>query len=78
MNPDISFLHELWDNIKPLVPKKERLPVAEAVIRSFDDHADIESIEDHLNEFDTTMKAAIISHFDLLEDDDEEDDYGDW
>jgi len=80
MNPDISFLHELWDSIKTFVPKKERLPVAEAVVRSFDDYADIDAVEDHLNEFDSIMKAAIVSHFDLIEDEEDEDDdnYGEW
>ena len=77
MNPDISFLHELWDSVKVLVPKKERLPVAEAIVRAFDDYADIGAIEDHLSDFDGTMKAALKSHFDLIEDNDDEDS-GEW
>jgi hypothetical protein len=79
MNPDISFLHELWDSVKPFVPKKERLAAAEAVVRSFDDNADIASIEDHVSEFDSAMRAAIVAHFELYDQEDsasDEDDGG--
>ena len=79
MNPDISFLHDLWDSVKAFIPKKERLQVAEAIVRTFDDNADIESVEDSLSEFDGVMKAALTAHFDIgLEDDDEDDDYGEY
>jgi hypothetical protein len=79
MNPDISFLHDLWDSVKAFIPKKERLQVAEAIVRTFDDNADIESVEDSLSEFDSVMKAALTAHFDIgLEDDDEDDDYGEY
>lgn len=80
MNPDISFLHELWDGVKAFVPKKERLQIAESIVRSFNDHADIETVDEHLNEFDSVMRTALISILDIgmEEDDDEEDDYGNW
>lgn len=80
MNPDISFLHDLWDGVKAFVPKKERLQIAESIVRSFNDHADIETVEEHLNEFDSVMRTALISILDIgmEEDDDEEDDYGNW
>lgn len=74
MNPDISFLHDLWDGIKAFVPKKERLQVAETVVRIFDDNADIESVEDSINEFDSVMKAALIAHFDIGLDEEDDDD----
>ena len=79
MNPDISFLHDLWDSIKAFIPKKERLQLAEAIVRTFDDNADIDTVEESINEFDSVMKAALIAHFDIgLEDDDEDDDYGEY
>lgn len=78
MNPDISFLHELWDGIKTFIPKKERLAIAEAIVRSFDDYADIEAIEDHLNEFDTVMRTALKSHFDFYDEEEDDDDFGEW
>jgi ribonuclease D len=80
MNHDVTFLHELWDSMKHFVPKKDKLQTAEAIVRSFDDHADIGDIEDSLNEFDGLMKAALVSHFEISshnEDDDDETD-GDW
>jgi len=77
MNPDISFLHDLWDGIKAHIPKKDRLQVAEAVVRVFDENADIGAIEESLNEFDAAMKTAMIEHFGFgLGDEDE--DYDDW
>ena len=40
----------------------------------FEDHVDISEAEDNANEFDSIMKAALISHFDIgLEDDEDED-----
>ena len=80
MNPDISFLHDLWDSVRAFVPKKERLQIAESIVRSFNDHADIDSVEEHLNEFDSVMKTALMTILDLgFDDEDEdEDDYGSW
>ncbi len=77
MNPDISFLHELWDSIKSFTPKKERLQLAESVVRVFDENADIGDIEPHLNEFDHAMKTALMEHFSIGLDDEDEDNL-DW
>jgi hypothetical protein len=74
MNPDIELLYNIWDKVKPYVAIKERLHVAEEIIRTFDDMLDIAEIEDSLNQFDSVMKAALISHFDFgLEESEEED-----
>jgi hypothetical protein len=74
MNPETELLYNVWDSIKPYVAVKERLHVAEEIVRVFDDQLDISEVEDALNQFDSVMKAALISHFDFgLEDDDEED-----
>jgi hypothetical protein len=74
MNPDIELLYNIWDNVKPYVAVKERLHVAEEIVRTFDDMLDIAEVEDSLNQFDSVMKAALISHFEFgLEDSDEED-----
>jgi hypothetical protein len=74
MNPDIAFLHDIWDSVKPFVTKKERLSAAEAIVRVFDDNIDISLAEDHINEFDTQLKAALVSHLDIGFDEDDEDD----
>ena len=76
MSPEVALLLDVWDTIKSQIPAKERLHVAEEVIRTFDDNVSISEVEDHLNEFDTVMKAAIVSHFDIGLDDGEDDE--DW
>lgn len=75
MSPEVALLHELWDKIKTFVPQKERLRVAEEVIRIFDDNVDISEFEETINEFDSAMKTALISHFDIGLDDEEEEDW---
>jgi len=38
---------------------------------------DISEAEDHINTFDTAMKAALVSHFDIgFEDDEDDEDWG--
>ena len=80
MSHDITFLHELWDSVKLFVPKKDRIQASEAIVRMFDDNADITSIEDHLDDFDAVMKNAIVSHFQIssVDDDDDDNEYGDY
>ncbi len=74
MNPDIELLYNIWDSVKPYVAVKERLHVAEEIVRTFDDMLDIAEIEENLNQFDSVMKAALISYFEFgLEESDEED-----
>jgi hypothetical protein len=74
MSPEVALLLDAWDSIKAFIPAKERLHVAEELVRCFEDNVDISEAEDHANEFDSVMKAALISHFDIgLEDDEDED-----
>jgi len=74
MNPETELLYNVWDSIKPYISVQERLHVAEEIVRTFDDMLDISEVEDALNQFDSVMKTALISHFEFgLEDDDEED-----
>lgn len=76
MSPEVALLYETWDRIKAYVPKKDRVEVAEELLRTFDDNVDISEAEEHYNTFDAVMKAAIVSHFDigLTDDEDDEDD----
>jgi hypothetical protein len=76
MNPEVALLLETWDSIKSYLPKKERLNIAEILVRTFDDNVDISEIESNIMEFDSIMKAAIVSHFDIGIEEDEEDE--DW
>lgn len=73
MNPEVALLLETWDSIKSYLPKKERLNIAEILVRTFDDNVDISEIESNIMEFDSIMKAAIVSHFDIGIEEDEED-----
>jgi len=76
MSPEVALLYEVWDNLKSTIPQKERLQVAESMVRTFDEHVDISDVENSLNEFDTVMKTAIVSHFDIgLEEEDEDEDW---
>lgn len=75
MSPEVSLLNEVWEIARRHVNKKDRLEVADSVLRTFEEHVDIADIELYKNEFDSPMKAAIISLFDCLEDEDEEDDW---
>ena len=76
MNPDIELLYNIWDSVKPYVAVKERLHVAEEIVRVFDDQLDISEVEDNLNQFDSVMKAALISHYEFgLDDDDDNEDW---
>ena len=76
MSPEVALLLDVWDTIKSQVPAKERLHIAEDLVRTFEDNVSISEAEDHLNEFDTVMKAAIVSHFEIgLGDEDEADDW---
>ena len=72
MNPDATFLHDIWDSVKPFVPVKEHEEAAEAIIRVFDENIDISALEDSVNEFDGVFRDALIVYLDLdLEDYDE-------
>jgi hypothetical protein len=76
MNPEIALLIDTWDCVKSFIPAKERLHVAENIVRAFEDNLDISDAEANVNEFDSVMKAAIVSHFDIGFD--EEEDVDDW
>ena len=74
MSPEIALLSETWDAVKSHVPTKERLPIAESLLRLFDEHIDISEIDMYKNEFDKIMKTAIVSYFDEFEEEEDEDD----
>jgi hypothetical protein len=80
MSPEVALLDEVWDIVKLHIPRKDRVEIAETLLRTFEDHVSLDDIEEHLQSFDSAMKAAIKSHFDYLVDKDEasDDDYNDW
>lgn len=72
MDPDLDFLAEVWDGLKHYITKKDRLQAAEQLITIFDENADLNNIRENINMFDSAMKNAIIGHFGLDEDEDED------
>jgi len=78
MSPEIELLYEVWDKVKAYVPKKDKIHIAEELVRVFDNTVGLDEIESELNSFDSVIKAALMSHLDLgYEEDDEEDEYWD-
>jgi hypothetical protein len=61
MNPEIELLNEVWDIVREHVAKKDRVLVAEEILRSFDAHMDMSEIDLYKNDFDTSMKAALLA-----------------
>ena len=80
MSPEVALLDEVWDIVKIHIPRKDRVEMAETLLRTFEDHVSLDDIEEHIQSFDSAMKAAIKSHFDYLVDNDESEDdsYNDW
>ncbi|MDC1040156.1 hypothetical protein OAQ62_00010 [bacterium] len=72
MNPDLSFLIDLWDSMKNYIPKKDRLQAAEQLVGITDETLDLSDIQENINMFDSAMKNAIVGHFGFDEEDDEE------
>ena len=74
MSPEVALLDEVWDIVKIHIPRKDRVEMAETLLRTFEDHVSLDDIEEHIQSFDSAMKAAIKSHFDYLLDEEVEDD----
>ena len=72
MNPDLSFLIDLWDSMKNYIHKKDRLQAAEQLVGITDENLDLSDIKENINMFDSAMKNAIVGHFGFDEEDEEE------
>ena len=71
---DIETVFELWEKIKPCIPAKDKLEVAEIFIKTADEAGVLkEDIEDLVSQ-DKILEEA----FDRYYDDDYEDDEEDW
>lgn len=71
-----QLMIELWEEIKPVIPPKERLHVADKLVQMFDDYGLTDDIHIHSGS-DSTLIAAIASYHELGEsnDHDERDDW---
>jgi len=76
MNPEVELLYEAWDKVKAYIPKKDKLHVAEELVRVFENTVGLDEVEEELNSFDSVMKAAIVSHLDIgFEEEEDDNDY---
>lgn len=73
MSLESSLLGEVWDTVKPYVPKKEQVEVAENLLRLFDDAVGLDELEVYKHEFDSTLKAAVVAYQGEDEQDDDDD-----
>lgn len=71
MSAEVELLCEVWEIVHVHINRKDRVEVAEAVLRSFESHVDLDDIHIYKNEFDGAMKTAIMSVFDDV-------DHSDW
>jgi hypothetical protein len=71
-----EFIIELWSRIKPLVPAKDRLDAADAVVAVCDEFGVLDELEHH-EDLDGELTAAIKTQLGELydEDDAEYEDY---
>lgn len=67
-----DFIVDLWSQIKHLIPAKDRLDAADAIIRITDEYGHADGIELR-EDLDKELMAAVKSYYGS--DDDYEDDY---
>lgn len=70
MQQDVDMIIELWARVKPLVPAKDRLEAADAVVSVFDEFGFTDGLENGAEGLDQPLAAAVVS---LYGDSDEED-----
>jgi len=66
-----DFIIEVWSRLKPLIPAKDRLDGADAVIAVCDEFGLLDELEHH-EELDNELKAALTTQ---LEEEYSEDEY---
>ncbi len=71
-----EFIIELWSRIKPLVPAKDRLDAADAMIAVCDEFGFLDELEHH-RDLDGELTAAIKTQVgeDLYDDEQEYEEY---
>ena len=71
-----EFIIELWSRIKPLVPAKDRLDAADAMIAVCDEFGFLDELEHH-QDLDGELTAAIKTQVgeDLYDDEEEYEEY---
>jgi len=68
-----DFIVDLWARLKPLIPAKERLDAADALVAVSDEYGFADGLE-NIADLDRELKTAVKTYFGDYED--EEDDGG--
>ncbi len=71
-----EFIIDLWSRIKPLVPAKDRLDAADAMIAVCDEYGFLDELEHH-QDLDSELTAAIKTQVgeDFYDDEEEYEEY---
>jgi len=76
MSRDASLLNEIWGIVGSYIPQKEKVEAAQQLVELFDEHSMTDGFE-HETEFYGPLKAAVVAHFKLDEDEDDDNGYDD-
>jgi hypothetical protein len=68
---DSDFVIELWESMKPYISARERVHAADEIVSLFDAHGFGDGLENSVD-LPAELRAAVIAHFDLEDEDDEE------
>lgn len=75
---EVNLIVDVWESVKTYIDKKERYDVALALLRSLENHYDMDSVSDELlgndSVLDEVIKDLYAGH-DAEDDDFDEDDY---
>ena len=74
MNPEIQLLVSVWESMKNYIQKKDRVEAAEHLVRVMDEECDMSGIEEEAHTFDGALTAAVIGHYDVGNDVEEDED----
>jgi len=69
-----EFIVDLWSRIKHLVPQKDRLDFADALISICDEYGYADGIEYHAD-LDKELHAAVQTYYGGNDDEDDEEEY---
>ena len=72
---EVNFIVDIWATIKTYIDKKERYDAASALLRTLENHYDMDSVSEELVGNDATLDAVIKDLYSLEEEYEEDDSY---
>lgn len=72
---EVNLIVDVWTSVKTYIDKKERYDAASAMLRSLENHYDMDSVSEELLGNDTVLDAVIKDIYSVDEVDDIDDDY---